>query len=121
MNDIVAEAKDLDRQWLDAMARDALHEERRLSMAYKRKVLVKLEGQELEEYLRAWRSRWGFMLLLDDMIRKRSQIELDYAEAWDAVRERHGLPDTRAVRFDAVTGEFFEQVYGEGQTTKEAE
>jgi hypothetical protein len=77
-------------------------------MPYKRSVVVKLEGAELTEFVRAWRGRWGLEILTSRLSELMAQQEEAYGEAWRVVREHHNLEDDDLLLlFDRNTGEIY--------------
>jgi hypothetical protein len=76
-------------------------------MPYKRSVILKFEGDELLEFKRAWRERWGLTLLTSRVAELMARGEEHWDETWRGVRERHCLEDDVALLFDAATGELY--------------
>jgi len=85
-------------------------------MPYKRSVVVKLEGAELTEFVRAWQGRWGLTLLTSRVAELMARGEEQWGETWRGVRERHCLEDDLALLFDVATGELYRREWVEEPT-----
>jgi len=78
-----------------------------------RRVVVRLEGEELLDFNVSWRRRVGLDILFRKLITAAAEVDDDYREVLRRLQERHpeleGIEhgDTGCVLYEPHTGEFY--------------